>query len=502
MKGSNLIDSIVGFFSPKREAQRLYYRYRNQIARDLYRKRYAAGKSPRPSGDWSPVGDSINDLVSSYGPAMRNRIRQLIRDFPYFDRAAQVLVDYTVGHGMTFQAKMKKSDGSLNASLNQKIEDAFNFWADEADTDGKLHFYEIMRLAKRQDVEAGEFIIIRNDLRDKDRFLPLSLQIIESEWLTDYGVKPLSGNEVAMGVETNAAGRIVAYHITDPDSWGKSKRIPADRVLCKFETMRPGQIRGVSCFAPAVLIAHDLSDYMDAEIDAAKMASRYLAFIEAPDPAGFQLNRMETDSDLESGYDKIEEIETALIEYLQPGEKVTFATHDRGGGAFDPFTKLILRMLAVTVDVPYELLSGDYAGLNYSSLRGVRNDMQKHFIPFQFRQVRQFCNPIFRWFMDDAVLNGRIQLARYFANPWAYWKAFWQPPGLEPIDPLREGKADIERIDKLLMSPQEHAARRGRDYQEILDEIAEAKRMQAERKLQPTATSTGLKTNPAAVGGE
>ena len=505
MKLSSLTDKIVGLFSPKREAERLFYRVRMGAVRkkvERGRERYAAGKTFRQTGDWSPVGSSINELLTSYNAKIRNRIRQMIRDFPYFDRAAQVLVDYTVGPGMKHKAMTKLVDGSLNRDLNRKIEDAFSFWADDADYTAKLHYYEVMRLAKRSDVESGEFLIVRNVRTNAGRFRPMSLQIYEAEWLTDYGAKVAGKNQISMGVETNSTGLVVAYHFTDPDSWGKTIRIPAARVLCKFDTMRPGQMRGVSPFAPAVLVAHDLDDYMTAEIDAAKMAARYLAFIEAPDIASFQGNRVATEDDAESGYDKVEEIETALMEYLQPGEKVTFAQNERGGGAFEPFSKFVLRMLAVTVDVPYELLSGDYAGLNYSSLRGVRNDMQKHFIPFQSRHVRHFATPIYRWFMDDAVLHGRLNLPNYWANPYPYLKAFWQPPGLEAIDPLREGKASVEAIKNLLMSPQEHAARRGRDYEDILDEIEEAKKMQADRELAVETTSTGAKTNPAAVAGE
>lgn len=501
---SNFIDRLIGIFSPQREAERLFYRSRvATVKRHLKRQkeRYAAGKSFRQTGDWAPVSSNINDLLTTYNAPMRNRIRQLIRDFPFFDRAVQVLVDYTVGPGMQHKAMIKMLDGSMNRDLNQKIEDAFNFWADEADYAGNLHYYEMDRLAKRADVESGEFLVVRTQRDRAGRYLPLALQIIESEWLTDYGAKPAGNNEINMGVETNSTGLVVAYHITDPDSWGKTVRIPAERVLCKFETLRAGQLRGVSPFAPAVIVAHDLDDFMAAEIDAAKMAARYLAFVESPDLGAFQGNRVTTDDDAESGYDKVEEIESALIEYLQPGEKVTFASNERGGGAFDPFSKFILRMLAVTVDVPYELLSGDYSGLNYSSLRGVRNDMQKHFIPFQMRQVRQFHSRVYRWFMDQAVMRGRLNLPNYFANPYPYFKAYWQPPGLEPIDPLREGKAAVEQIDKLLMSPQEHAARRGRDYVDILDEIQEAKRLQADRKLEPAATSTATKTNPAAIGG-
>ena len=493
-------DSVIGLFSPKREAQRLYYRHRVQLARQ-YLQRYAAGKTFRQSGDWTPASQSINDLLTMYNATIRGRVRQLIRDFPYFKRALQVLIDYCVGDGLELQARTKKLDGSFNLSLNQKIEDAWKFWGDEADFNGKLHLYEMMRLGKRQEVETGEFIVVRTGKDTPGRYLPLALQMYEADWVTDIGVNPADGNKINQGVEYNPkTGEPVAYHFTDPDSWGKSIRVEADRVLHGFETLRPGQFRGISLFAPAVMVAHDLSDYMDAEIDAAKMAARYLAFIETPDIAGFQQGRAKTPSETTDTVKKIEEMETALIEYLNPGEKVHIASHERGGSNFEAFARFILRMICVATDVPYELLSGDYGQLNYSSLRGVRNDMQKHFLPMQRRHVRQFCSPVHRWFMDATVLNGRLALTYYMQNPWPYLDVFWQTPGLEAIDPLRESKADVDRIDNLLVSPQEITARRGRNYEDVLDELEEAERMQKERNLEvKKKTSTSVAGNPAAV---
>ena len=113
-----------------------------------------------------------------------------MRDFPYFSRTVDILVDYSVGDGMRLQSKIRGRDGRLNKMLNQQVEDAFHFWADEADVSGRLHFYEMKQLAKRQDVEAGEFVLVKVQRRDKNRFLPFALQMYEPDWLTSYSVQP------------------------------------------------------------------------------------------------------------------------------------------------------------------------------------------------------------------------------------------------------------------------------------------------------------------------
>lgn len=491
-KLGNAIDSLIGIFSPKAQFKRKAYRNAS--------KSYVAAKTFRQAGDWSPAWQSVNDLLADANTTVRNRVRDLVRNFPPFKRSVDIIVDYVVGPEITYYPRVRKIDGSLNEKLNRKINDAWDYFSEEADYSGKQHLSELMRLAKRQECECGEFILVRRQITNGNRFIPLAYQIYEPDWLTDFNVTGWKNNPVSMGIEHNeTSGQVIAYHFTDPDSYGKSIRILADQVIHGYELKRPTQLRGVSELVTAVMLAHDLSDYMDAEIDAAKIASRYLAFVTSSDIPSFQSGRTTDPETATDTVSKIEEIESALIEYLNPGETVEIAKHDRGGSQFEAFVKFVIRLISVAINVPYEILSGDYTDLNYTTIRAMRNDMQKHFLPMQKRQVNHFCEPIKKDFLESCVMAGRLKLPNFIFDPWFYYKCYWQPPGLEAIDPLKEGKADIDRIDNLLMSPQEVANRRGRNYEEILEEIAEAKRMQEEKKLTAKSTSTSTANNPAAL---
>lgn len=464
--------------------------------------RYAAAKTSRLTGDWSPVDFTVNKLISTAGPSVRARIRQLVRDFPYFARAVRILTDYSVGDGIIFQSRAQDPDGKLNAPVIQRIEDSFAFWADEADVAGRLHYYEMQALSKDQDSETGEFLLIKRYRPNEGRYLPFCLQMIEPDWLTDMGASPASkSNELEQGIEyEKTTGRVVAYHIADPDSWGTVDRFLAEDVIHGFETRRPGQIRGISPFTPGVLIAHDLGDYIDTNMDIAKLASKYLAFITTPDPLSRQTGNVTTDPDTTK---KIEEMENAIIEYLRPGEGVEIATNPRPGESFSPFVKLILTMLAVATGVPYELLSGDYQGLNWAVSRVVRNDFAQQLRPIITRHVRHFCYPTFVPFMESAVLNGKLILPDYFGNPVPYLKSEWQPPGMEPVDPLRETKSNIDEMGVGLRSPQEIAHRRGRDLETIYKEIKAARDMAKAMGLDfSEKPSTAMANNPAAINDE
>jgi capsid protein len=73
---------------------------------------------------------------------------------------------------------------------------------------------------------------------------------------------------------------------------------------------------------------------------------------------------------------------------------------------------------------------------------------------------------------------------------------------MEPIDPLKESKAHVDQLDSLLRSPQEIAAARGRDYEEILDEIQQAEEMSRKRGLSRGQVNTALASNPATIEDE
>ncbi len=490
------VDDLVGVFSPRLALARRTARAA------LEGKRYAAAKTNRLTGSWIPANQNVNDLIASASPALRSRMRQLVRDFPYFAHAVRVITDYTVGTGITLQAKVK-ADGKLNKAVNQQIEDAWRRWVDEADATGRLDFYEMQRLAKRQECETGEFLIIKVQLRDPRRYLPLALQMVEPDWLTEVGAKPTGKNAIHQGIEYDPkTGRPVAYWIEDPDSWGKPMRVKAEDVIHGFDLQRPGQLRGVTLFAPAILLAKDLGDYIDAEIDGAKLAAKWLAFVQTPDPMS-QLGRLTGPESLaamgENADAKIEELANGIIEYLQPGEKIELASHQRPGVTFDPTTKLILRMVAVTTGFSYEAISGDYSGVNYSSLRGIRNDDAAKARPHQRRAIRQLCDPVYRAFMDQVALR-RLRLPGYFADPTPWLQRTWQPPTPEPVDPFKQAKTHADQLKTGIRSYREVIATMGRDVEDVFQELADDLALAEKLGLPLGQANTPLASNPAALG--
>jgi lambda family phage portal protein len=261
----------------------------------------------------------------------------------------------------------------------------------------------------------------------------------------------------------------------------------------------------VTPLAPVILLAHQLRDYLEAEISTAQRAARWLAFITSQDPAStmaaFGSLAVPTD-EAEHGEKYTMEMGHAIIDFLRTGEQVTIANPNRPGDTFEPFVKFILRAFAAAAGVTYEMVSGDYRDAIYTGTRVSRNDMLKGIKLRRGRLIRQLCEPIRKEFMFWAVTSGRLDLPGYIGNQ-AYWdRSVWMEPGMEQLDPLREGRAESDSVKNKLRSPHEVLQARGRDPEQVLDEWAEWKQMLEDRGLDESEGQSQLKTNPDAVAGQ
>jgi lambda family phage portal protein len=279
----------------------------------------------------------------------------------------------------------------------------------------------------------------------------------------------------------------------------------ADQVILGFRTLRPYQLRGVTPLAPTILLAHQLRDYLEAEIATAQKAARWLAFVTSQDPEATMsaFGALATPmAESTAGEKYTMEMGHAVIDFLRTGESVQIANHNRPGDSFEPFVKFILRSFAAAVGVSYELVSGDYYDAKYTAARVSRNDMLKGVKVRRGRIIRQLCENVRRDFMDYAVMTGRLDIPAgdYFANLEHYHRCVWMEPGMEHLDPLKEGRAEQDAVAAKLRSPQEVLQARGRDPEQVLDEWTEWKQMLDERGLNDPIEQSALQTNPAAVG--
>jgi len=380
---------------------------------------------------------SISDANAANGPALsplREIARDLRRNNGWAKRAIQTIVNNTVGWGILAKPT-DRSDARARAAL--KI---WKQWAESTacDYDGRLDFYGLQRLAMECIAESGEVLIIKQPASTQDGLsIPMRIHVVEPDYLDTNrnGIVGELGGPIIDGVEFDKFGRRVAYwlYTVHPGSqrlWTQkfqSIRTPAERVLHIYRVDRPGQIRGVPWLAPAITRLKDYDDFEDAELMQQKVAACFGAFVTDVDGAAPSIGNT---SNVAAG---LEQLQPGHIAYLKPGQNVTLATPPVAQNS--QFSERVLRRVAVSVNVTYEDLTGDYSKVNFSSARMARlshwasvNEWRWHML------IPQMCNGVWGWAMQEA--------AAMSPTTWPTMpQAEWTPPPMPILEPDKEGLA-------------------------------------------------------------
>jgi lambda family phage portal protein len=467
----NFIDRAASFVSPKWGAARMAARA--HISRALRVKALYEGASlSRRTSGWRAVGTDANAETRLALGRLRDVSRDMVRNNAFAARAKATISHNVVGSGILPSVK----SGSDARAKQVKDLIARHLETTDIDADGRLNFYGLQALAMSTIVEAGEVLIRMRPRRSEDKFaLPFQLQILEPDFLdTSVDGMQSNGNLAIQGVEFSALGRRIAYYIfdqhpgsTSPNASMRTRgiRVSADYVAHIFRADRPGQVRGVSWFAPVLLRMRDFADHVDAKLMQQKIAACFGAFITSETPEDTSnLPEPGVDGYQASGSDyPAESFEPGMIERLKVGEEVSFATPPSTEG-FDAYSKVTLREIAAGLNVTYEALTGDLTGVNYSSGRMGWLEYQRSIDGWRWNMlIPQMMDPVENW------IQQAVAVATGSTEPF---KLAWTPPRREMIDPDTELKAASTSIRTGLSSRSQELRRLGLEPQDIDEEIA------------------------------
>jgi hypothetical protein len=235
---------------------------------------------------------SANQEVEMSIRLLRARARALVQNNGYAAGFVDECVSNIVGpQGIQLCAQNRRLDGELHTPTNDAIEAAWQQWAEAAEyvsADGRTAWVEMQGLIVRTIVVDGE-AFYRERRGDSDNPFGYSIELIDPDLVDEhYTVRQApNGNEIRMGVELDARGRAVAYHVWNrhPSEGGTIRvRVPATEMRHVFRPLRPGQVRGVPWFAPVLQTHAFLAMYEEAEVTAARWSAAKLGmWIPGPD---------------------------------------------------------------------------------------------------------------------------------------------------------------------------------------------------------------------------
>lgn len=437
------------------------------------RRQFAAAAVSRLTSSWTGTYHSLDRDLTSALPRLRARARDLAQNNDYVRRYLSMVAVNVAGQGVSIQSQARWDDGQPDRQLNAAIEDAFSRWAQQPEITRRMDWAEVQRLTARSCALDGE-ALIRLSIQNRR----LQLQLLDPTLLDDTYSD--ATKRIVMGVETDAHGAPVAYHILtahpgDAATQRRRERVPAENIIHLYRNDRAQQTRGVTWLHSAMKRLNDLGGYEEAAIIAARVGAAKMGFFTAPDgdlsplaDAGDPAGELYQDAD------------PGRFGLLPPGYDFKSFDPDYPHEQYGTFVKAQLRGIAAGLGVAYHNLAGDLEAVNFSSARAGTLEERDQWMILQDWFIAGFVRPVFAAWLDAALLAGEISVITQ-AGPrvldstvtdkvlagvtlagrrWAW------------VDPVKDVQANLMAIDGGLKSRREVAAEQGRDLDDVWAQIA------------------------------
>lgn len=429
---------------------------------------------------------------------LRQRSRMLYMGAPIATGALRRVRTNVVGSGLHLKCAINADVLGLTEEeadeWQRHTEAEFALWAsrkDACDATGVNDFYGMQQLALLSWLMSGDvFALVKRFTATGLTPYTLRLQLIEADRVrtpVESGAvlalnttgKAANGNTIYDGVEVQANGRIVAYHVANTypyqatlqptefqriEAYGRRTHLP--NILHVMDAERPEQYRGVPYLAQVMEPLLQMRRYTESELMAALVQSFFTAFV-----------KTEAGSDIipfnEVPHDDISrdpneyELGPGTMNMLEPGEDIVFGNPSHPNTGFDVFMRAMCEQVGAALEIPADLLMMSFNS-SYSASRAALLEAWKAFRMRREWLVKDFCEPVYELWLTEAVALGRISAPGFFADPLvrrAYLQADWIGPSAGQIDQTKEVQAAIMAIEAGLTTREAEAIKlNGSDY--------------------------------------
>lgn len=415
---------------------------------------------------------------------LRARSRDLCLNNDYAKKFLAMVGNHVVGPvGFTLRVTPPDDNLKIDTIARKAIEGAFYDWAKvgNCDVTGKLSFTDIQALFAKTVARDGECLVRKVTGRDAGKY-GFQLQVLDIDRLDINKNEELSnGNVIRMGVEIDKFNKPLAYWIRTKhpganvwmDSIGsKFERIPAAEILHCFVPERAEQTRGFPWLHSALLRLQNLGAYEEAAIINARVGASKMGFYTTPDGNGEAIA-----DDKDSDNNLYSDVEPGALQVLPEGYGFTPFDPDYPHAMYGDFVKACLRGVASGLNVAYNTLSNDLEGVNFSSIRTGVLEERDNWMVIQNWMAETFLNNIYTEWLKMALLFSAIKFPTgkpLPAEKFDKWNNFyWQGRRWQWVDPMKDAQANELAVNNRFKSRTQVAAEQGRDFEEVLQEIAE-----------------------------
>lgn len=410
--------------------------------------------------------------------------RQQAQNNDYLKGYLDILRRNVIGHsGIGLQNKALMDTGKAPDKLaNDKIEVAFDEWGKlkNCTLDGSLSWKSLQAVAVQTMARDGT-VLVREYKGRQYGIFGYQLQLMEIDHLDIKMNKRLSaGGTIRMGIEFDAAGQKVAYHLFKfhPGDLqiGLAQdriRVPADQMFLMFRPERPGQILGVPWAYSSLRRLNMTRGYEEASITAARVGASQMGFyVPTTDTSEMEPSEIIDLAASDKGH-LIKEMEPGIIETLPVGYEYKSNDAKYPTAEFGPFMRTVIQGAAAGLGVSYPTLGNDLTGANFSSLRAGKGEERDEWRDIQAMVAEQLHDRVFSSWLPMAMLAGKVNLPISKLEKFA--KPTWRGRGWAYVSPGEEASANQREMAAMIRSPQEILAERGTDLETVFADIKAAK---------------------------
>ena len=477
------LDKILGFIGLSRKDKD------KQLQRS-----FNAAQISHLTSDWLTSLGTYNSSLYKGNRIIRSRARDLCMNNAYAVKFLDIMSKNVIGPD-GFTLKSKAGDYNNGKFITDKIavtkiQNGYYDWGkpNTCTLNENISFREVCSVILKSIARDGE-ILIRPIKAPSVNKYGYALQLINADYLDDsFNAKLSNGNSVVMGVEVDTARKPVAYHLkkTNIESEiygtyqsGQLQRVPASEVLHLFVKTYPGQLRGVSWFAPSMMMMKMLYGFEEAKlVDARIGASTTLALKYKDNADGSEVNKANISGGNESTTD-----ENLIYQDITPGQTYV-VPKGMEPWMFDPkspagneaeFAMHYLRGIASGLLVSFISLANNYSEVNYSSGRLNLLDERETFRELQAWFREHFLDWNFPQFLEMALLTQAITLP---ISKYDKFNEFWFTGRSWPwVDPQKDINAKVIALKNNLDTYENILSENGIWPDEHWEQLAKEKQM-------------------------
>lgn len=426
---------------------------------------------------WIVGGGSAEDDIDLQGSTLRKRARDLYAGGGVARSGPATLVTNTVGWGIQPKPKIDATQLGLSDDAATEWERntlrEFLLWAESpmCDAERQSNFFGLQELAFRSQLVSGDCFVLFGMKENKQNPYQTTIRILEADRVGtpdatqgDSESTATTSGRIIDGVEIDKEGTVLRYHImnrhplsenaedevqyTPIDAFGAETGYP--NILHLMTQERPEQRRGIPFVSAQIEQIKQLDRYINAELAANVVSAMFTAFLESDEDTGVSaVQDSINEEDKVSDDDLNIELAPGAVYELPPGVKVNQVNPMRQNTQFEAFVSTLFTIIGASMEIPKEVLIKKYES-NYTAARTALLDFWRTVRVYRTRFNTAFNKPIYEQWLSEAVSSGRIDAPGFFDDPAtrrAWCGCLWIGASMGHVDPLKEVKAAVERIN-------------------------------------------------------